>query len=95
MATNKKRPNISKRQGVSSGRPRSYSELYKGDTTRTAVTPTVGTTPRRVVVAREVAPAVANRHWRDEYTYVAGDLAKLGIVSAILFGVIIISGFFF
>ncbi len=91
MAT-KKKPNISKKQSTSSGQPRSYSDLYKGDTTRTV--PAVGTTLRNVVVAKEPATTPA-LNWREEYTYVASDLTQLGIVSAVLFGVIIVSGFFF
>ena len=91
MAT-KKKPNISKKQSVSSGQPRSYGELYKGDATRTVSV--VNTAPRKAVVTKELTGTPA-LNWREEYAYVASDLTQLAIVSAVLFGVIIVSGFFF
>lgn len=95
MAT-KKKTNISKKPSVSAGQPRSYSDLYKSDKARPVSTvPTPATTARRVIVAKAPTPSTQALHWRDEYTYIAGDLRTLGIVSAILFGAIIISGFFF
>ena len=92
MAT-KKKTNISKKPNASAGQPRSYSELYKSDNVRPVST--VATPVRRVVVAKTPASATSALSWEQEYTYVARDLRMLGIVSAILFGSIMISGFFF
>ncbi len=92
MAT-KKKTNVVKKQGLSSGQPRSYGELYKSD--KAIPVPTVGTTARKVVVAKELTSSGEILNWRQEYVYVARDLRLLGIVSAVLFSIIIISGFFF
>ncbi|MCB0084916.1 MAG: hypothetical protein KDE47_28445 [Caldilineaceae bacterium] len=87
MATKKKR--TTKRQSISSGNPRSYGDMYKGDTTRQqpAATPTKATTPTVTAAAQSV-------DWRTEYSYVLRDLRTLLLVSAVLFAVIIIAGFF-
>ncbi len=90
MAT-KKNGQKPKRQGISSGRPRSYGEMYKNDTTRQQVAP-VSTTNARA--AAPVAATAETANWRSEYDYVLRDLRTLIIVSVILFAVIIIASFF-
>lgn len=90
MAT-KKKTNISKKS-VSSARPRSYSDLYKDDKT---VTPQVSTTPtKKVATVQPVAAAVQPMNWREEYAHVVRDVRTLLLVSAVLFAIIIIIGFF-
>lgn len=87
MATKKKR--TTKRQSISSGNPRSYGDIYRGDTVRqqpAAVPTKVSTTT--------VPAATQSADWRAEYDYVLRDLRTLLLVSAILFGIIIIVGFF-
>lgn len=84
MAT-KKKTTLTRKPGASAARPRSYSELYKGDKTRTAQVVTTAT-------SATASPEVMN--WREEYAYVVRDLRTLGLVSAVLFGAIIIVGFF-
>ncbi len=92
MAT-KKKTNTAKKQGLSSGQPRSYGELYKSD--KASPTPIVATTTKKVTVVKELNSSGKILNWRQEYMYVARDLRMLGIVSAVLFGIILISGFFF
>lgn len=88
-ATQRKKSAAPKRQSVSSGNPRSYGEMYKGDR---VVPPTVNT-PRSAPVPTVSAPENAV-NWRQEYDYVIRDLRTLGIVTTTLFAVIIIVGFF-
>jgi len=90
MATKKKRTSP-KRQGASSGRPRSYGEIYKNETSRQSLPPAV--TGARATAATEVATADAV-DWHSEYDYVLRDLRTLLIVSAVLFAVIILIGLF-
>ena len=89
MATRKKRTEP-KRQSISSGRPRSYGEMYKNDTTRQQSTP-VATSTR---TATPVAATTETVNWRSEYDYVLRDLRTLIIVSVILFAAIIVASFF-
>ncbi len=89
MAT-KKNGQKPKRQGISSGRPRSYGEMYKNDTTRQQPAPVPTSTRATAPVAATAEPV----NWRSEYDYVLRDLRMLIIVSIILFAVIIIAGFF-
>lgn len=88
-ATQRKKSAAPKRRSISSGNPRSYGEMYKGDR---AVPPTVNT-PRSAPVQTISAPE-ASVNWRQEYDYVIRDLRTLGIVTTTLFAVIIIAGFF-
>jgi hypothetical protein len=90
MATTKKKTNISKKS-VSSARPRSYSELYKNDKSSA---PQVYTAPAQNGATREIAAQAQTVNWREEYAHVVRDLRTLLIVSAALFAIIIITGFF-
>lgn len=91
MAT-KKKTNISKKQSISSARPRSYSELYKDDKSRAAQ---VYTTPTpKASSVQELNTTATAVNWREEYAHVVRDLRTLLIVSAALFAIIIITGFF-
>lgn len=90
MATTKKKTNISKKS-VSNARPRSYSELYKNDKSSA---PQVYNAPAQNVTSREVAAPSSVVNWREEYDHVVRDLRTLLIVSAALFGIIIVTGFF-
>jgi hypothetical protein len=91
MAT-KKKTNISKKQSVSSARPRSYSELYKADKTGA---PQVYNAPtKKAAATQEIAAPAQSLNWRAEYAHVIRDVRTLLIVSAVLFAIIIITGFF-
>ncbi|MEZ4861902.1 MAG: hypothetical protein R3C14_11360 [Caldilineaceae bacterium] len=90
MATKKK--DTAKKRSISSARPRSYSELYKDDKSRTPVTPTTKA-PKAVTTAPVNTPAKLE-NWREEYDYVIRDLRTLTVVSGVLFAVIIVAGFF-
>lgn len=90
MATTKKKTNISKKS-VSSARPRSYSELYKNDKSSASQ---VYSAPAQNAASREVAAPAQAVNWREEYAHVVRDLRMLLIVSAALFGIIIITGIF-
>jgi ABC-type lipoprotein release transport system permease subunit len=92
MAT-KKKSSATKKQSVSSARPRSYSELYKDDKTRTAQVYTA--TSRKIAAPQETPSAVQTLDWREEYVHVVRDLRMLLTVSAVLFAIIIVIGFFF
>lgn len=90
MATTKKKTNISNKS-VSSARPRNYSELYKNDKSSA---PQVYSAPAQTAASREGAAPAQAVNWREEYAHVVRDLRTLLIVSAALFGIIIITGFF-
>lgn len=90
MATKKKKK-TPKRQSISSGRPRSYGEMYKNETSRQQSTPVAASTTTGVTNPTTTATTV---EWRTEYSHVLRDLKTLLSVSAVLFIVIIIAGFF-
>lgn len=90
MATKKKRTEP-KRQSISSGRPRSYGEMYKNDTTRQQVAPVVTSTR---TAATSTAATAETVDWHSEYDYVLRDLRTLIIVSVVLFAIILAAGFF-
>jgi hypothetical protein len=73
------------RRSASSGRPRSYSELYKRD----------ASVPTTSVDATAAVIQVDTIDWNKEYGYVFADLRRLLIVSAILFAIIIVAGILF
>lgn len=83
MTTQRRRSR--ERRSARSGRPRSYSEMYKRD----------ARAPKPVANAATVAPQVEEIDWNKEYGYVIADLRRLLIVSAILFAIIIVAGFVF
>jgi len=88
--TIKKKTNSTKKQSISSARPRSYSDLYKTDKSGP---PQVYSTPAvKVNTTHEMTTTTVN--WREEYAHVVRDLRTLLIVSAALFGIIIVTGFF-
>lgn len=84
MATKKKRTS---KQSASAGTPRSYSELYKGQSTLPDAAPAVTATAEAVLTERKV-------NWTQEYAYVYRDLRYLGIVSAALLLAMLVIGFF-
>ena len=86
MATKKKRSST-RTQSLSKSRPRSYGEMYKNETTVQQPTVTAAPKANTVTVAE-------SRDWRVEYSHVVRDLRTLLIVSAVLFAVIIVTGFF-
>ena len=85
MATERKRARD--RRSISTSRPRSYSQMYKKDAGGGSPQP-AAPTPAAVTTAETV-------DWTHEYAYVAHDLRRLGIVSAILLAAIIVAGFIF
>lgn len=85
MPTERKRSRA--RRSVSAGQPRSYSELY-----RSPASAQPATNQPANVVAVKTAETV---DWANEYGYVITDLRRLLIVSAVLFGLIILAGFLF
>lgn len=91
MAT-KKRNISTKKQGISSAQPRSYSELYKDDKSR--ATQTYNASAKKTAVVQEVAAPAPVVNWREEYSHVIRDVRTLLLVSAVLFAIIIIIGFF-
>ena len=87
MATKKKRP---VKQSVSSAAPRSYSELYKGQSSLAE-----SRVEARPATDAEPAAAVEKKvNWAQEYGYVFRDLRHLGIVSVVLLAVMLVIGFF-
>jgi len=89
MTVNKPKPPV---KGRSAANPSNYSQLYKQSeqnvlqSTATAPVATVQT-----VVAPRTSEQV---DWKTEYGYVFKDLRYLGIVSGVLFAVIVVLGFF-
>ena len=84
MATKKKRTS---KQNVSAGTPRSYSELYKGQSTLPEAAATTAAATAAVLTEEKV-------NWTQEYDYVYRDLRYLGIVSAALLVAMLAIGFF-
>ncbi len=92
MTTSNKKGTRSQRS-ISTGRPRSYSELYKNEPTAT-VSPTGLTTGKRsndshVLVVK--TPEVVD--WKHQYGYVLSDLRRLLIVAVALIAIIVVVGF--
>jgi hypothetical protein len=85
MATERKRSRT--RRSVSTGQPRSYSELYRS---QPSGQPATGQPANAVAVK-----TTETVDWASEYGYVITDLRRLLIVSAVLFGLIILAGFLF
>jgi hypothetical protein len=88
MTVNKPKPS----KGRSAANPSNYSQLYKQSEQNiiqsTAAAPVA-------VVQPVVAPRTSEQvDWKTEYGYVFKDLRYLGIVSGILFAVIVALGFF-
>lgn len=77
---------------MSNASPRSYSALYKDDKTRSVQASPA--TSKKIGSSEEVRSSAQIINWRDEYAHVLRDLRRLLLVSAALFGIIIITGFF-
>jgi len=78
---------------ISAGRPRSYSELYKNDTT--APSSIALATGAKVQEPRTtVSRSAETVDWKSEYAYVLNDLRMLGLVSISLLAIIVVVGFF-
>lgn len=91
MANNRKTS-----KGASSGRPRSYSELYRNSREGAPKPPSVNNgqpaasaTP---VNRTEIGPDASD--WRADYGYVMDDLRRLSIISGVLIAVMIVASFF-
>jgi hypothetical protein len=89
------------KKSVSSAKPRSYSQLYKGDntvpTTARDAAPSVAATAATKSASSDavsVEQSDDRSNWRSEYAYVVKDMRMLTIVSAVLFALIIVAGFF-
>ncbi len=104
-AAQRKKNAAPQRPSISSGNPRSYGEMYKGDKTRssapitattatTATTTTTTTATLRRPSVSETPHYTDTASWHQEYDYVLRDLRTLGIVTAALFAVIILASFF-
>ncbi len=79
--------------GLSNAQPRSYSELYG---TRAAGAAAPAATPARgKTQTEEVAPQRNSDtvDWKNEYSHIFGDLRQLLVISALLFGLMIVLGF--
>lgn len=97
MATASKRKS---KRSTSRARPRQYSQLYKSEQNKSRQTERVGnvTVASNEVVeerhASQYAKGSDTVDWKGEYGYVLRDLRILGVVSFILFAVIISAVFF-
>lgn len=78
-----------------SGRPTSYSQLYKDDNTKLASAPAASARTARAgrTIGEKKGSETVN--WSEEYTYVLQDLRTLVVVSIVLFAVMIGAGFIF
>lgn len=91
-----------KAKSKSSGSPRSYGEIYKSSAANAAPISgeTIAAGPA-AAVATAAAPArdailksSDEVDWQGEYGYVVDDLKRLGIVTAVIAGAIIVVGLF-
>lgn len=89
-------PQNKKTKSKSSGSPRSYSEIYKS--TAATAAPVAASTSAGAVASAPAKDAKLlgsdSVDWRGEYGYVLDDLKRLGLVTAIIAGAIIVVGFF-
>ena len=81
MATSKKRKRSSK-QRISSAKPRSYSELYKDDSSGVPQQQAKEKRAEDVPVSGKGSESV---DWQGEYAYVVRDLRRLALVSTVIF----------
>ncbi len=93
MATPNKKRTRSK-SSISTARPRSYSEMYKNDTTVPAQAATTAAVAKTSEARYAPAKSASEVDWKEEYRYVMSDLRMLLIVSVILIAIIILAGFF-
>jgi hypothetical protein len=85
MATERRRSRD--RKSISTVRPRNYSDLYKNSSAM-QVAPAPTSAAPGVALTSEIVD------WKHDYAYVANDLRRLLIVSAVLFTAIILAGIF-
>lgn len=85
--------NTRKKQN-SGGSPSSYSEIYKKSASN-ATAPIVAS-DGSASAAAVAAPARTSDEvdWKGEYGYVISDLKRLGLITALIAGAIIVVGFF-
>ncbi len=76
-------------KGISSGRPRSYSDLYRNSRDGVSVTATENGETAGV----GVSASTRNINWGRDYGYVVDDLRRLGIVTGVLVIAMIVVGF--
>lgn len=88
MTVNKPKPS----KGRSAANPSNYSQLYKQSEQN--ILQSTATTPAAAVQPVATPRTSEQVDWKTEYGYVFKDLRYLGIVSAVLFAVIIVLGFF-
>ena len=77
MASNRKTG-----KGISSGRPRSYSELYRNSKDAAGTSGVASTAS--AVPGVGAATRQDNIDWHNEYGHVIDDLRRLGIITAVL-----------
>ncbi len=78
-------------KGRSSANPTNYSKLYKQSNENVAQNISVQAPATALSTGQRTSAEV---DWRTEYGFVFSDLRKLFIVSAMLFVVIVVLGFF-
>lgn len=90
-----------KTKSKSSGSPRSYSEIYKNSAATAVPAASAPATAANTAAVTAAAPAKEVQmlgsdsvDWKGEYGYVLDDLKRLGLVTAIIAGAIIVVGFF-
>ncbi len=88
MTVNKPRPT----KGRSAANPSNYSQLYKQSEQN--ILQSTATTPAATTQTAAAPRTSEQINWKAEYGYVFKDLRYLLIVSAILFAVIVVLGFF-
>lgn len=84
-----------KKKQTSGGSPSNYSEIYKKSAAN-ATAPIVAADGGAAAAAAVAAPARTSDEvdWKGEYGYVVDDLKRLGIITALIAGAIIVVGFF-
>lgn len=79
MATNRRRTSRTTRSSRSAGLRSTAVKVYPA--------------PGGEMAAAPAAPAVPTVNWDKEYHYILKDLRQLGIVSALLFVLLLVAGF--
>lgn len=83
-----------RQSGMSKAQPRSYSELYGNRDVPSAPAPAAASDRAKSRV-EEAAPKRGSDSvdWRGEYSRVFGDIRRLLVISALLFGAMIVLGY--
>jgi len=79
----------SKKKNRTSANPRNYSELYKDDKSTVAKSTEKDEVATVSTSASDSAKSSDNIDWKHDYAYVVKDLRQLGIVSVVLFVLVI------